>query len=74
MQKNLTTIQLKPRGDGCNGKFLKNSLNDMRGKGKSRGSKGPSYQHNMNWNHKEMMALITYKHKEHITLKQVIDP
>ncbi len=46
----------------------------MRGKGKSRGSKGPSYQHNMNWNHKEMMALITYKHKEHITLKQVIDP
>ncbi len=46
----------------------------MRGKGRGRGSKGPSYQHNMNWNHEEVMALITCKHKEHITLKQVIDP
>jgi hypothetical protein len=28
----------------------------------------------MNWNHEEVMALISCKHKEHITLKEVIDP
>jgi hypothetical protein len=51
-----------------------NSLDNMRGKGKGRGSKGPSYQHNMNWNQEEVMALITCKHKEHIALKQLSNP
>jgi hypothetical protein len=50
-----------------------NSLDKMRGS-RGRGSRGPSYQHNMNWNHEELMALITCEHKEHIALKQVIDP
>jgi hypothetical protein len=36
-----------------------NSLDNMRGKGRGRGNKGPSYQHNMNWNHDKVMTLIT---------------
>jgi hypothetical protein len=52
----------------------KNSLDNMRGKGRGRRNKGPSYQHNMNWNREELIALITCKHKEHIALKQIIDP
>jgi hypothetical protein len=51
-----------------------NSTNDVRGKGRSRSNGGPSHQCNTNWGHEEIMALISYKHKEQIVLKQVIDP
>jgi hypothetical protein len=52
----------------------KKSLDNMKGKGRGRRNKGPSYQHNMNWNREELIALITCKHKEHIALIQIIDP
>jgi hypothetical protein len=47
-----------------------NSTNDVKGRGRSRSTGGPSHQ----WGHEEVMALISYKHKEQIVLKQVIDP
>jgi hypothetical protein len=49
-----------------------NSLDNVKRKGQR--NKGPSHYHNMNWNHKEVMALISCKHKEHITLKEIVDP
>jgi hypothetical protein len=46
-----------------------NSTNNMRGRGRSKGNGGPSCQCNTNWGHEEVMALISCKGKEHITLK-----
>jgi hypothetical protein len=51
-----------------------NSIDNVRGKGKGRGSGGPSHQRNRNWGHEEVMALISWKPKEQIALKQIIDP
>jgi hypothetical protein len=51
-----------------------NSTNNVKGKGRSRGSRGLLCQHNTNRGHEKIMALISYKHKEQIALKQVINP
>jgi len=51
---------------------MENSRDNVKSKGRK--NKGPSHYHNMNWNREEVMALINYKHKEHITLKKIVDP
>jgi hypothetical protein len=40
-----------------------NSINNVRGRSRSKGNKGPSRQGNTNWGHEEFMALINCKHK-----------
>jgi hypothetical protein len=35
---------------------------------------GAMHLHNTNWNHTKVMALINYKKRKHIVLKQIIDP
>ncbi len=50
-----------------------NSLDNVKNRG--RRNEGSSCLHiDMNWNHEKVMAFISYKHKEHITLKEVVDP
>jgi hypothetical protein len=51
-----------------------NSIDNVKEKGRGKRSVGFSHQHNTNWGHENVMALISCKHKEHIALKQVIDP
>ncbi len=51
-----------------------NSIDNVKEKGRSKRSVGLSHQHNTNRGHENVMALISCKHKEHITLKQVVDP
>jgi hypothetical protein len=41
-----------------------NSTNNARGRGRNRSNGGPSHQHNTNWGHEQVMALIICKHKE----------
>lgn len=54
----------------------KNSPNNAKGKGKvGRGSvAGSSQQPNPNWTHEEVFTLISYKQKEHIYLKHLVNP
>jgi hypothetical protein len=51
-----------------------NSIDNVKEKRRSKRSVGFSHQHNTNWGRENVMALISSKHKEHIALKQVVDP
>lgn len=51
-----------------------NSIDNVKKKGRGKRNVGLSHQHNTNQGHENVMALISCKHKEHITLKQVVDP